>query len=126
MASKNLETRQLQKARFLQEVEARTTALKEKGLSDQAIAKDAKIKHLKAKVRQIDSALGRISFLQDQTNKLKEKKAQRIAEEAAAKAQELTGGKKAKAKTEAQEVKAKTPSKGQAKQAKAAEKKKSK
>jgi hypothetical protein len=98
MPSKTLETKDSQKARYIAESEARTAALKEKGATDQAIARDPKIKHLKARIKQVNGAIARISFLEEQKNKLEEKKQQRIAEAAAEKAAELAGEKKSKKK----------------------------
>jgi hypothetical protein len=98
MPSKTLETKDSQKARYIAESESRTAALKEKGTADQAIARDPKIKHLKAKIKQVNGAIARISFLEEQTKKLGEKKQQRIAEAAAERAAELAGEKKSKKK----------------------------
>ena len=106
MASKHLETKVNQKTRYAGQAEIRANLLKEQGLKDQQVAKDPKIKHFKAKIKQIEAAIARISFLEDQTKKLQEKKEQRKAEEAAAKALEMSGEKKAKPKKEAAPEKA--------------------
>lgn len=98
MASKSVETRDSQKARYIAESEARAAALRENGASEQAIAKDPKIKHLKARIKQVNGALARISFLEEQKKKLEERRQQRIAEAAAEKAAELAGERKAKKK----------------------------
>lgn len=121
MASKHMETKVNQKTAYAAQMEARANLLKEKGLKAQEIAKDPKIKHFKAKIKQIQGAIARISFLEEQTGKLKEKKEQRRAEAAAAKAESMASGKKAKPKKEAPPEKApakkKAPAgaKGQAK-----------
>jgi len=121
MASKHMETKVNQKTLYAGQMETRANLLKQKGLKEAEIAKDPKIKHFKAKIKQIEGAIARISFLEDQTKKLQEKKEQRKAEAEAAKAQALAGPKKAKPKKEAPPEKApakkKAPAaaKGQAK-----------
>jgi len=111
MASSSLQTREAQKTRYLQSVEIRKTALLEKGLDEAAIKKDGQIKHLKAKVKQIDGAIGRLAFLTDQTAKLKEKKAQKLAEAEAERAAVIRGEVTGKKKKEAPPAKA-APAKG--------------
>lgn len=104
MPSKDLQTKESQKTRIQQLSEARKSALKEKGFTDQAIAKDPKIKHFKAKVKQIEGAVARIAFLEEQTKKLREKKEQKIAEAAAERAAMIAGATKKKAKKEEEEA----------------------
>ncbi len=99
MASKTIETKNLQKDKFLQLNDARKDLLKSKGLSDKDIAKDPKVKHNKARIKQITKAEARINFLEDQTQKLKEKKEQRMAEEAAAKLEDMRTERRSKKKT---------------------------
>ncbi len=98
MASKSVQTRDDQKARYIAESEARTAALKEKGATDKAITRDPKIKHLKARIKQVNGAIARISFLEEQKTKLEERKQQRLAEAAAKRAANLAGEKKSKKK----------------------------
>jgi hypothetical protein len=98
MPSKTQETKDTQKARYVAESEARSASLKEKGVTDRAIARDPKIKHLKARIKQVNGALARISFLEEQKKKLDERKQQRIAEAAAERAAEMAGEKKSKKK----------------------------
>ncbi|MBI4964903.1 MAG: hypothetical protein HY913_16640 [Desulfomonile tiedjei] len=113
MASKHMETKVNQKTRYAGQMESRTSLLQEKGLKDKEIAKDPKIKQYKAKIKQIDGAIARILFLENQTKQLQEKKEQRIAEAAAAKAEAVASGKKVKAKKEAEPEK-KAPAKKKA------------
>lgn len=129
MPSETLETRNEQKARFIGQSEARAALLKQNGLSDQDIAKDPQIKRFKAKIKQIDGALARIAFLEEQTQKLREKKEQRLAEEAAKRAASIAGEiKKEKKKVEekAPEPKKKGGGKAPAKAKQEAPKKKGK
>jgi hypothetical protein len=98
MASKSLETKNLQKSKFVQETEVRKSLLQEKGKSDKEIAKDPKIKRLKARIKQVGKAVARINFLEEQTEKLKVKKEQRLAEEAAARAVAITTERRSKKK----------------------------
>jgi len=102
MASKSLQTRESQKSRYLSFVETRTNELKEKGVTDADVAKDPKIKQVKAKIKQVDAAIARISFLDEQTKQLAEKKAQQKAEAEAQRAAMIAGesGKKEKKKAE--------------------------
>ena len=86
MGSKKLPTRENQKALYTRQAESRVAALKAKGLSEKDLAKDSKLKQLKAKLKQIDSAMARISFLDEQKKQLQERKEQRKAEAEAAKA----------------------------------------
>jgi hypothetical protein len=113
MPSKTQETKDGQKARYLKQIEARQASLKEKGLPEAAIAKDPKIKQYKAKIRQIKGAVARITFLEDQTKQLLEKKEQRRAEAVAARAAIIAGEKKVKEKKKVEEKPA--PGKGKAK-----------
>ena len=96
-------------------MEARQASLKEKGIPEAAIAKDPKVKHYKAKIKQIKGAVARITFLEDQTKQLLEKKEQRRAEAEAARAAMISGEKKVKEKKKVEEKPA--PGKGKAKAA---------
>lgn len=113
MPSKTQETKDGQKARYLKQMEARQASLKEKGVPEAAIAKDPKIKQYKAKIKQIKGAVARITFLEDQTKQLLEKKEQRRAEAEAARAAMISGEKKVKEKKKVEEKPA--PGKGKAK-----------
>jgi len=113
MPSKTQETKDGQKARYLKQMEARQASLKEKGIPEAAIAKDPKVKHYKAKIKQIKGAVARITFLEDQTKQLLEKKEQRRAEAEAARAAIIAGDKKVKEKKKVEEKPA--PGKGKAK-----------
>jgi len=118
MASKTLSTKETQKARYYAMMENRSRALKEQGCSDVLIARDPKIKHYKARVRQIDGALARIAFLEEQNRKLAEIKEQRKAEAEAARAATIAGevtGKKVKAEEGQPEAAAKKGAKASAK-----------
>jgi hypothetical protein len=120
MASKSLGTRENQKSRYAELIESRSKELREKGLNDRELERDPKIKHLKAKIKQCKAAIERISFLDDQSRTLQEKKEQKIAEAAAARAAtiagEVTKGKKTAEKKEEPPSKKKggTAAKGQA------------
>jgi hypothetical protein len=92
MPSKSIHTREEQKSRFLKQSETRRKSLSEQGFDDKRIDKDPLIKRLKARVKQVNSALARIAFLEDQTKKLQEKKAQKIAEAAAERAETIKPG----------------------------------
>ena len=85
MGSRKLPTRENQKSLYAKQAEQRVALLKERGLSEQDIAKDSKLKHLKARLKQIDGAVARISFLDEQKKQLQERKEQRKAEAEAAK-----------------------------------------
>lgn len=98
MPSKHLQTKEDQKSRIRKLAEARENTLKEKGFTDQAIAKDPQIKHFGAKIKQIAGAVSRIAFLEEQTKKLREKKDQKIAQAAADRAEMIAGVNKKKAK----------------------------
>src|SRR5271157_1899796 len=113
MPSKTQETKDGQKARYLRQMEARQASLKEKGIPEAAIAKDPKVKHYRAKIKQIKGAMARISFLEDQTKQLLEKKEQRRAEAEAARAAIIAGEKKVKEKKKTEDKPA--PGKGKAK-----------
>ena len=129
MPSETLETRNEQKARFIGQSEARKALLKQNGRSDQDIAKDPQIKRFKAKIKQINGALARIAFLEEQTQKLREKKEQRLADEAAKRAASIAGEikkEKKKAEEKAPEPKKKGGAKAPAKGKQEAPKKKGK
>lgn len=129
MPSETLETRNEQKARFIGQSEARKALLKQNGRSDQDIAKDPQIKRFKAKIKQINGALARIAFLEEQTQKLLEKKEQRLADEAAKRAASIAGEikkEKKKAEEKAPEPKKKGGGKAPAKGKQEAPKKKGK
>jgi hypothetical protein len=67
-----------------------------------SIARDSKVKHFKAKLKQIRGAVERINFIEDQTKKNLEKREQKLAEHAARKVEEMAGAsKKSKKKEEA-------------------------
>ena len=125
MGSEKLPTRKNQKALYTRQAESRIAALKEKGLTEKDIAKDSILRQLKAKLKQIDSAMARISFLDDQKKQLQERKEQRKAEAEAAKAAPAAPTEK-KAKKKAEEKKAAAPDKKKAAAAKPAAKKKTK
>jgi hypothetical protein len=91
MGSKSLQTRGVQKSRYENLAKIRSNALKEKGLDDEQVATDPKMKHFKAKLQQIDTAIARISFLEEQTRNLQEKKEQRKAEAEAARSAAIAG-----------------------------------
>jgi hypothetical protein len=114
MPSKTQETKDGQNARYLKQIEARQASLKEKGVPEAAIAKDPKIKHYKAKIKQIKGAIARITFLGDQTKQLQEKKEQRLAEAKAARAAIISGEKKVKEKKKTEEKPAPAKGKGKA------------
>ena len=103
MASKSLQTRLEQKAHYAKRSEIREGLLKEKGLDEKDIPKDSQIKHFKARIKQIDGALARISFLENQTKQMKERKEQRKVEAEQAKAEAMTSRTKSKAKAAAKE-----------------------
>ncbi len=113
MPSKTQETKDGQKARYLRQIEARQASLKEKGVPEAAIAKDPKVKHYKAKIKQIKGAMARITFLEDQTKQLLEKKEKRRSEAEAARAAIIAGEKKVKEKKKTEGKPA--PGKGKAK-----------
>ncbi len=123
MPSKKLPTRENQKALYTKQTEQRIAMLTAKGLSEKDIAKDSKIKQLKAKLKQIDSAIGRISFLDDQKKQLQERKEQRKAEAEAAKAAPVA---EKKTNKKAEEKKAAGSEKKKAAAAKTPAKKKTK
>jgi hypothetical protein len=100
MASKSQQTREAQKSRYEKRAEVRASALKTKGLSEAAIAKDSQIKALKAKIKQVISAIARIVGLDEQSKQLKEKKARKKAESEAARAAAIKGEPKEKKKAE--------------------------
>lgn len=106
MGSKSLQTRETQKSRYEKLAEIREHSLKDKGLSDSDIVKDPKIKHLKAKIRQISAAVATIAERDKLTQQLLEKKQQRKAEAEAARAANISGKAvgKGKKKAEAKEA----------------------
>ena len=119
MPSKSIETRNEQKTRFIEQSEARVAQLKAKGISEKDIAKDPQVKRFKAKIKQVNGAVARIGFLDNQTEKLREKKEQRLAQEKAERAAMIAGEikkEKKKAEEKAPEPKkkgaAKAPAKG--------------
>lgn len=105
MGSKQLQTRQLQRDLVTKQMQDRLAMLKDKGLDDKSIAKDSKVKHLKARLKQIDAAVNRINQIVEQTQKLEERKAERIAREEAERLAERAGDRKAKAKQKVEEPK---------------------
>ena len=108
MASKNLLTRETQKNYYVKKNEARIEALLSKGLTQAVVKKDPQVKHFKARIKQIGLAIARISFLEDQTKKLQEKKELRKAEAEAARAVNSAGETKKKDKKKAEEKKPET------------------
>ncbi|MFH0823886.1 MAG: hypothetical protein V2B18_14140 [Pseudomonadota bacterium] len=106
MGSKHLQTKELQRARFEQEIQDRQKLLQDKGLGEKAVAKDSIVKHHKAKIKQIRTAVARITFLEEQTGRVREISEQGKAAKLAAKA---AGKKKAKVEE------APAPKKGQGK-----------
>jgi hypothetical protein len=89
----------MQTDRYTRLLEARTASLLAAGVPEDKIGKDSLVKSIKAKMKQLREAVVRITFIQDQTAKLKEmkeEKARLAAEEALAQA--AGGGKKAKEK----------------------------
>ncbi|MBM3298878.1 MAG: hypothetical protein FJY85_02855 [Deltaproteobacteria bacterium] len=91
MGSRSLQTREVQKTRYAKLAEGRANALRDRGMNDEQVARDPKIKRFKAKIRQISAAMARISFLDDQTRTLREKKEQRKIEAEAARAAAIAG-----------------------------------
>jgi hypothetical protein len=91
MGSKSLETRENQKSRYGGLIESRSLALKEKGVSEAQLARDPKISHYKAKIKQINQAISRIASIEELGRKLVEKKEQKLAEAAAARAAVIAG-----------------------------------
>ncbi|MGC8604212.1 MAG: hypothetical protein ACP5VS_11035 [Desulfomonilaceae bacterium] len=107
MPSKSLHTREEQKSRFLQQSEMRRKTLLEQGLDETRIGKDPHVKHLKARIKQVNSALARISFLEEQSRKLQERKIEKVAEAAAIRAESIkpgATGRKKKAETKPPET----------------------
>ncbi len=109
MPSKSLNTREEQKARFHQQSEIRRKTLSEQGFDQTRMNKDPQLKHLKARIKQVNSALARIAFLEEQTRKLQERKQQKIAEAATARAELIKPG--ATGKKKKAEVKPTEPTK---------------
>ncbi|MGO8877976.1 MAG: hypothetical protein ACLPVO_12030 [Desulfomonilaceae bacterium] len=109
MPSKSMSTREEQKARFHQQSEIRRKTLSEQGFDESRINKDPQVKHLKARIKQVNSALLRIAFLEEQTRKLQERKQQKVAEAAAARAEMIKPG--ATGKKKKAEVKPAEPTK---------------
>ncbi|MFC1835843.1 hypothetical protein ACFL2Q_14165 [Thermodesulfobacteriota bacterium] len=110
MGSKHVETRESQVARCVRELEARKALLQERGVAENDTAKDVKVRQIEAKIKQLNGAMARIDFLQQQTKSLKEKKEKAKAEAEAAKAAGESGKKKKK-----EEKAGKKGKKGQAK-----------
>jgi hypothetical protein len=100
MPSKKLQTRETQKARYSRQLETRNSLLKDKGIPADKLAKDPQIKHFKARIKQIDKAVARITFLDKQTKELKEKKELKIAEAAKRRAEMIAGTFQKKVKEE--------------------------
>jgi hypothetical protein len=116
MGSKHLLTKESQRVRFSEEAESRVTLLTEKGLDAKKIARDSILKRLKARIKQVKAAVTRITFLEEQKQKLLERKEQRKAEAEAARIEERASGKKSKKKEKVEPVKpAAGGKKGQAK-----------
>ncbi|MFH0957138.1 MAG: hypothetical protein V1897_00390 [Pseudomonadota bacterium] len=92
MPSKTMRTREEQKARFLQQSEARKNALLEQGFEEARINKDPDFKRLRARIKQVNAAIARITFLEEQTRKLQEKKRQKTEEAALARAESIKPG----------------------------------
>ena len=102
MGSKNLQTRETQKARYIRRLETRNSLLKEKGLPEDKLARDPQVKHIKARLKQIARAVARISFLDKQTKELQEKKELKIAEAAKRRAEMIAGTLQKKVKEKAE------------------------
>lgn len=116
MGSKHLLTKESQRVRFSEEAESRVALLTEKGLDAKGIARDSILKRLRARIKQVKGAVTRITFLEEQKQKLLERKEQRKAESLAAKLEERASGKKSKKKEKAVPAKpAAGAKKGQAK-----------
>ncbi len=98
MGSKSEHVRTTQRERYVRQSDERKALLKEQGLEEKQIARDSIVKSLGAKIKQVDVALARIRFLSDQTNQLREMKAQKLAERAAAKLEAGNSDKKSKGK----------------------------
>ena len=92
MPSKTLQTREEQKTRFVLQSETRRAALLEQGFAQNRIEKDPRIKHLKARIKQINGALARIAFLENQSKILQERKLQKLSEAAATRAESIKPG----------------------------------
>lgn len=121
MASKDLQTRQSQKAEFVREAEARKELLIGKGQTRESIARDPLLRHLKARIKQVTAAIARISFLENQTKQLQEKKEQARAAAEAARLAALAEGKPKAKKKSAQAEAPKPEAKAGKKPAKAKE-----
>ncbi len=116
MGSKHLLTKESQRARFSEEAESRVALLTEKGLDAKEIAHDSILKRLKARIKQVKGAVTRITFLEEQKQKLLERKEQRKAEAEAARIEDRASGKKSKKKAKVEPAKpAAGGKKGQAK-----------
>ncbi len=111
MASKTLTTREGQKGKFLRLAEERKSLLVSQGVDEKGISRDPKVRHLSAKIKQINSAISRICAIEEQTKKLIEKKEQRKAEEAATRAAYISGAVTGKSKKKQEELPKAAPSK---------------
>ena len=111
MGSNSMQTRQSQKAALVREADARKTLLIQRGLTEDSVAKDPLLRHLKAKIKQITAAMIRISFLDNQTKQLREKKQQAKAAAEAARLEAMAEGTKPKGKKKAAETEAEAPKK---------------
>jgi hypothetical protein len=119
MSSKSMETKEAQKARHNAQMEARLEELKSKGLDDEKIAKDDKIKRFKSKIKQISAAVDRINQIEEQTKVLREKKEKAKAEAETARLADIKG-ETTKGKKGAKKVEEPEPEKGKGKGKKAA------
>lgn len=111
MGSKDIQTREAQKARYVEKLQARKETLVNSDGNERTIAKDPAVRHLSSKIKQIDGAIARISFLQEQTQKLKEKKEESKARAEAERAEMIAGKPKEKKEKEKPQEK-KTAAKG--------------
>lgn len=85
MPSETKTVRQAQKDRCEQAVQRRLALLKERGASQEEIAKDARLRHLKANLRRATERLRVIETLEKQAEALKLKKQKAAEQEAAPK-----------------------------------------
>ena len=103
MPSKTLETREEQKSRLSAAIQNRTNILAEQGSTEKDLSKDPQLKSLKAKIKQINGAIARINFLTDQNAKMAAKKAEKIAQAEAERAELIKPGAKPKSKKKVEE-----------------------
>lgn len=97
MPSETKTVRQAQKDRCEQAVQRRLALLKERGASQEEIAKDARLRHLKANLRRATERLRVIETLEKQAEALKLKKQKAAEQEAAPKEKEPSPSPKPKA-----------------------------